>query len=41
MTCRKCGAPCQGGLCRQCEIEAEFAHLKQDLAEREEEADDA
>ena len=40
-TCR-CGAQCRGGLCRQCEIEEEFAHLADELAEREEEeADDA
>ncbi len=30
MTCSRCGAPCQGGLCRQCEVE--LAHEDQAAA---------
>jgi len=32
MSCSECGAPCQGGLCQQCEIEAAHAHLADELA---------
>jgi len=31
MTCR-CGAPCQGQLCKQCEIEEANEHLADELA---------
>lgn len=31
MTCSQCGSPCQGGLCRQCETENKFEHLKDEL----------
>lgn len=41
MTCQECNAPCHGGLCRQCEIEAEFAHLADELASDDGGADDA
>ena len=39
MTCDQCGAPCQGGLCRQCEVEAQFAHLTDELARDDADAD--
>lgn len=32
MTCQQCGSPCQGGLCRQCEVERQFEHLADELA---------
>jgi len=32
MSCQDCGAPCQGGLGRQWEIERQFAHLADELA---------
>ena len=39
MTCDQCGAPCQGGLCKQCEVEAQFAHLTDELARDDGDAD--
>jgi len=39
MTCR-CGAPCQGSLCKQCEIEEAYAHLADDLARDDTGGDD-
>lgn len=39
MTCARCGAYSQGDLCRQCEIEAKYQHLADDLAS-DAEADD-
>ena len=43
MSCSQCGAACQGGLCKQCEIERQFAHQAEELArgDDEEEGDDA
>ena len=32
MSCSQCGAACQGGLCKQCEIERQFAHQAEELA---------
>jgi len=32
MTCSQCGAACQGGLCRQCEVENAHAHLADEVA---------
>ena len=32
MTCQQCGAACQGGLCRQCEVENAHAHLADEVA---------
>jgi len=41
MSCSQCGAACQGGLCKQCEIERQFAHQAEELARNEEtEGDD-
>jgi len=41
MSCQQCGAPCQGSLCRQCEVERQYAHLADELAsDGETEADD-
>lgn len=40
MTCRKCGSACQGRLCRQCEIERQFEHQKEQLSADSEEGDD-
>ena len=40
MSCSQCGAPCQGGLCQQCEVENQFEHLADDLASDEAEGDD-
>lgn len=45
MNCTKCGARCQGGLCRQCEIERQFEDQANELADadlsEDTEADDA
>ena len=43
MTCAQCGAACQGGLCRQCEIERAFQDQADELAatDFDEEGDDA
>lgn len=35
MSCGECGAPCQGGLCKQCEIESAYEHLADELANEE------
>ena len=42
MSCSQCGAACQGGLCKQCEIERQFAHQAEELARGDDdtEADD-
>ncbi|MDB2226184.1 hypothetical protein PM023_16175 [Halorubrum ezzemoulense] len=32
MTCQKCGSACQGGLCRQCEVERQYEHLADEVA---------
>jgi len=32
MSCQQCGAACQGGLCKQCEIENAWEHKADDLA---------
>lgn len=42
MSCAECGASCQGSRCQQCEIEAKYAHLADELATRgdDEEGDD-
>lgn len=40
MSCQQCGAACQGGLCRQCEIERQYAHLADELGSDDTEADD-
>jgi hypothetical protein len=32
MSCGQCGAPCHGGLCKQCEIESAYEHLADELA---------
>ena len=32
-TCR-CGAQCRGGLCKQCEIEESYEHLRDDSGSR-------
>ena len=40
MSCAQCSAPCNGSLCKQCEIEHAHAHLADELA-RDEEGDDA
>jgi len=41
MSCSQCGAACQGRLCKQCEIERQFAHQAEELARDEEtEGDD-
>ena len=41
MSCSQCGAACQGGLCKQCEIERQFAHQAEELARDDDtEADD-
>ena len=38
MTCSRCSAPCQGGLCRQCEVE--LAHEDQaDALARDDDAE--
>jgi len=31
MTCQQCGAACQGGLCKQCEIENAYEHRAAEL----------
>jgi len=31
MTCQQCGAACQGGLCKQCEIENAYEHQRAEL----------
>jgi hypothetical protein len=41
MTCAQCGDPCRGDLCQQCEIEAKYAHLAEELADDDTEGDDA
>jgi len=33
MSCSQCGAACQGSLCKQCEIERQFAHQAAELAD--------
>jgi hypothetical protein len=40
MTCQQCSAPCQGSLCKQCEIETAHAHRAAELARDDEEGDD-
>ena len=41
MTCSRCGAACQGGLCKQCEVERQFEHMADELArDDDEEGDD-
>jgi len=32
MSCQRCGARCQGGLCQQCEVERQFEHMAEELA---------
>ena len=32
MSCSQCGTACQGGLCRQCEVENAHEHLADELA---------
>ena len=40
MTCQQCSAPCQGSLCKQCEIENAHAHRAAELADDDAEGDD-
>ena len=39
MSCSQCGAACQGGLCKQCEIEQQFAHQAEELARSDDETE--
>jgi len=47
VSCSQCGAPCQGSICRQCEVENAHAHLAEEISsdsvwdsDDEEEGDD-
>lgn len=40
MSCGQCGSPCEGGLCRQCEIEQAHEHLANELRDDQDESDD-
>jgi len=39
MSCSRCDAPCQGGLCRQCEVELAHEHQAAALARDDAEGD--
>jgi len=40
MSCQQCGAACQGGLCKQCEIENAWEHKADDLTSDDKSDDD-